>query len=550
MLELGNIENLGLYIDIEEENEEQEIEVKRIPLERDLEFGEIAYFDRIGMKRNKIVKQDEENYMFYRFDEIQTHIRNYDSGYSVDDISNRIVRPAMNKKLQYSHDRVGVVNNLVKENQWIYNLLSSNRIIQKEQKSKTSFLAENQSLDVEIEKLATYLLHPKFNNKESEDSFNKLREDYDFLLKKTGKSDSEIVEMMQLRDEIDLINQGILTQHKERRDLSREDKKDEIKDSDYKSLGERMGNSYITGNLSDKLEIDMSYWLKMGFSKKTAKFRDSLVQNYLTSLKILDEQLGIGKNAKEKSKIESELIKNLGEIEYYIGEEKIVIDAPTRLSKLKRMRNDLKHDYGLMIETLVNPISFSQTASSTTEYNFNEDTWYEKENGEIVEVSKNTLLFSDINTYKGLILNYYDLKDKYKDKFKSDMWAIITYFEEILRETELSKEESLVVDMFMRNYNRKEIIDNYKEVFDKNISYSTLTSWLDRNISRKLLNTYLESLDEWLYTEKIKGEFKKCSKCEEIKLISNDRYFGKHSKSPDGFQPSCKKCESFRKNIK
>ena len=44
----------------------------------------------------------------------------------------------------------------------------------------------------------------------------------------------------------------------------------------------------------------------------------------------------------------------------------------------------------------------------------------------------------------------------------------------------------------------------------------------------------------------MKGKYKKCSKCGEIK-IANERHFGKHPKTKDGFQSVCKECDKKRK---
>ena len=208
------------------------------------------------------------------------------------------------------------------------------------------------------------------------------------------------------------------------------------------------------------------------------------------------------------------------------------------------MANELTSDYYKAKEILATVVEFSQTTPESTEYDFSNDTWYVNEDGETVEISKNTLLFNSVDTYKGLILNYYRLKDKYKDKFHSDMWAILIYFEELVAKTNLTTEERFVVDKIMHDFTRKEITDEFEKEFSKTLTMRTLSNWINRIIPNKILNTYLTSMDNWLYTYKMKGKFKQCSECKEVKLIVNNRYFTKNRLSKDGYYSICNSCRN------
>jgi len=547
---MENIDNLDLYI---EELDEDNGKIKRFPLDRDLENGESAYTER--EKDNKISKIDENKYIFHRFNEIQSHIEDYESEYKIEDVRDNITYQ-FDYKLEYSNERVEYLEEMIEDNDWIYDLLSSNRMIKKEQKKKNNFLAEDQKLDGLIQRMADYILHPKFNNEDSEDYFKGLKEDYDHLKSKKGKTNAEIAEMMQLKDEVDLFNQGIITKSREQRNNLRESSEEDV--SDLKN-----GNSVIIDPsefTTDKskveyvgrdLEIYDGYWKDMNFSEESRIFREEVMNVYEESLNILVKQLGNEKSEKEKEHIRTETMKKLGDLNYTDknGTEK-TITAERRLKSLDRMYSELKSDHYRATEILATPISFTQVTPSFTKYDFNYDTWYIDENGEEVEVSKNSLLLSDVNTYKGLIANYYDLKDKYRDDFHDDMWAILLTFENLIEKTEFSKEEKFVVRQVMNDSTRKEIIESYNEEFNKVITMYTLSRWINNVIPNKILNTYLLSLDDWLYTFKLKGKFKQCSKCKKVKLINTDKYFRKHPLGRDGFRSQCKKCESLAKTPK
>ena len=69
-------------------------------------------------------------------------------------------------------------------------------------------------------------------------------------------------------------------------------------------------------------------------------------------------------------------------------------------------------------------------------------------------------------------------------------------------------------------------------------------SSLWRNKIPKLIASAAE--DEWLdwyYLEVEKGQYKKCSRCGQIKLAHN-KYFSKNKTSKDGFYSICKSCRN------
>lgn len=546
-MELDNIYGLELYVDREIETNDGKTVVRRMLLEDDLEIGEAGYFSNDC--RNKIVKHGEQEYIFYRFDEVQTHIEDYDSDYSIDDIGKYITNN-FDYSLEYSEERVKLIKSLIEDNQWVYDLLSSNRIIQKEQKTNNCYLAENQKLDSYFQRMVDYILHPKFNNKEEEKYYKDLKSEYNKLRKKRSKTNSDIKKMFILKEDIDLFDHFIMSKRRQRRNKKREGFVEDFAELELKEHFETnffLEKSYISPK---KLKIDNEYWSKMGFSEEDANFRKQILNTYEEALSILSKQLGHGRPKSEKEKIQKKLLESFNTIKFNNGKRTVVITPQVRLNKLNKMYSELKSDYNKTKEILANIVSFSHVEPTSTKYDFNTDTWYETNVGEIVELSKNTILFNNIKTYKGLIVNYNSLKDKYKDNFDSDMWYILLYFEELIKNTDFSNEEKFVLNGILKDYTRKEIAEDFEKFFGKTISMYSISNMINKTIPNKILNTYLNSVDEWLYTYKIKGKFKKCARCNEIKLISNNRYFGKDSRNRDGFKSICKKCDNYTKKPK
>lgn len=538
-MRLDNVDDLDLYYFEIEDGIEKKHRVE------DLKIGEEAYFK--NGYRNKVIKHGEEDYMFYRFDEVQTHVEDIECDYSIEDVMDDITKN-MDLEIKYASDRVEFIEDWFDRNYWkVVDLLSTTRNIQKEQKKSNSFLSESQKLDKYLEIVASYILFTKFDNKDSEEYCNGLKEEYSYLRTKRNKSNAEIIEMFEVKDEIDLINQGIMSESRRRRNNNRENHVNdfvllEATENFTKEFTEDKSKVVYTGK---DLEIDKNYWGRMGFTEEGARFREEVMQQYEEALKPLVEQLGHGKPEGEKNKIREETLSKLKSIEYYNEDgEKKVITPSKRFRDLNTMYNELKSDYRVAKEILALPISFTQVSATSTEFDYNFDTWYLDEDGNEVEISKNTVLLSEPNTYKGLIANYYDLKDKYRDNFQNDMWYILAYFEELIEETELSKEENFVLGRIMRDFFRGEIVEEYEKEFGKSISMRTMSNWTSRIIPNKLLNTYLDSVNEWSYTYKLKGKFKKCSRCGEIKTINNNRFFSSDSKNKDGFRNVCKTCRT------
>ncbi len=66
------------------------------------------------------------------------------------------------------------------------------------------------------------------------------------------------------------------------------------------------------------------------------------------------------------------------------------------------------------------------------------------------------------------------------------------------------------------------------------------------SLADKVADKYEELYEDYYFTYIARGTYKKCSKCEEIKL-ANERYFSPKKDGKDGLQAFCKKCDAERK---
>lgn len=558
-MKLNNINHLELVAE-KDKNEEYV-----------LDKNESTY---IKNSENKIKKINDNEYMFMRFDYIKTHIEQYSTMYNLNDIYNFIVSK-LDKNIKYAEDRMKLVNELLDENNWIYDIKSSSNIIAKEIKKKNSFLAENQKFDKLLDQISDYICFAKFKNEEDEKEYYELKNKEDEIKKLTKSNRKEHY------DKLDkIINRIQMYPHELiKKSLENSSKIDENRDiQQHESMGnlitseEQLLRSKRANFTYKKPEFDDAYWGKMykGRNNKipflnedksvnAIEFRKEVMNQFKEDLNKLQKILGMNLPKENRGKHIEKLIDHLEEnrndkiekiCEYldctYEKAEKRVFSGRKQYEILKKMYRELKGDYEVSKTILSDQIEFN-IKNHYTDYAITNDTWYEDDNGEIIELSKNRVLLNNASTYKGLILNYKDLKDKYHDKFNHDIWSLLFIFEELLEKTKFTDDEQFVLDMVFDNYTQKQIREKYEQDKVEKMTTRRISNLINIIIPNKILNTYLNSVDEWLYTYKIKGKYKKCTSCGDVKLISNDRYFRKDSLGRDGFRSNCRKCEILAK---
>ena len=126
---------------------------------------------------------------------------------------------------------------------------------------------------------------------------------------------------------------------------------------------------------------------------------------------------------------------------------------------------------------------------------------------------------------KAILSNYSKLKEDCWGAFDGDTWYLMTDFDNI-------SEKAL------------EKYPIYRRIVELKIDEYISSLW--RNKIPKLIASAAE--DEylnWYYTEIEKGQWKKCSRCGQIKLAHN-KYFSKNKTSKDGLYSICKACRNAK----
>ena len=152
----------------------------------------------------------------------------------------------------------------------------------------------------------------------------------------------------------------------------------------------------------------------------------------------------------------------------------------------------------------------------------------------------------DPKVVSAILCNYSLMKQESWGEFEKDLWYLMQEFDE-------------VADAALKDYPLYDRICEYKvdglqniDIQEKlqmefGIKHSVeYISSLWRNKIPKLIASEAEDrLLNWYFLTEMKGKYKKCSRCGEIKLAHN-KYFSKNKTSKDGFYSICKKCRNSK----
>ena len=120
--------------------------------------------------------------------------------------------------------------------------------------------------------------------------------------------------------------------------------------------------------------------------------------------------------------------------------------------------------------------------------------------------------------------------------FQDDLGCMFQDLENVLNKVKLTDKQREVLELWMSGMTIKNIS---KEL---NRNTSVISRMLD-TVVEKIVQVYEEQMEDLYYLNIVKGEYKKCTKCGDVKLINK---FNKNGKR--GLKSMCKKCENIGKN--
>jgi hypothetical protein len=199
--------------------------------------------------------------------------------------------------------------------------------------------------------------------------------------------------------------------------------------------------------------------------------------------------------------------------------------------RLKKMIIEMRKEQYTLRNLFRQPI-YSSSSSSKLGIQKNDDTLSD-------------LRFDDPKHIFQILNNYSKLKQYFWDRLNEDMrWALIDL--ENVIDKYIKDDYPLYYDLLIMKadgYNNNQIQQEIEEKYGKRHSHEYISSLWCNKIPYLIADGYTEDWLNWVYTYKMKGNYKTCSRCGETKL-AHVRYFTTNKTAKFGFYSICKQCRN------
>lgn len=169
------------------------------------------------------------------------------------------------------------------------------------------------------------------------------------------------------------------------------------------------------------------------------------------------------------------------------------------------------------------------------------------DDGELnVDANLSLLVPTHVST---LLCSYSKLKQEAYSKFTSDIYYMMIALDEVTEEA--LKDYPLYKDLLIYKIDGLQNIEIQKrleEDYDIKYSVEYLSSLWRNKIPKLIAETAEKRWLNWHFTEEEKGQWKRCSKCGQIKLAHN-KFFSRNKSSKDGFYSICKECRNKKRGV-
>lgn len=215
---------------------------------------------------------------------------------------------------------------------------------------------------------------------------------------------------------------------------------------------------------------------------------------------------------------------------------------------LKKQLIEMRKDQYVLKSTFKAPIYCLNATKS-----FNHITLDEKisvnEDGSLKIEGNFSLLNPD--HVSAVLCNYSRIKQDCWGQFSSDAYYMIQDLENLVDET-LEKDFPLYYDLLIYKIDGKtneEIQSLLERDYGVRHSVEYISSLWRNKIPKMIAEQARKDWLIWHYTFEEKGQWKKCSRCGQIKLAHN-MFFSKNNTSKDGFYSICKDCRNAKTKAK
>jgi hypothetical protein len=210
--------------------------------------------------------------------------------------------------------------------------------------------------------------------------------------------------------------------------------------------------------------------------------------------------------------------------------------------KLKKTLIEMYQEQYTIKNTVKQPMFTANTVKSFAHSTFEENITID-ENG--IPQSDCLCSFFNPKHISALLCNYSALKAESEDKFDGDCFYMMIDLENLVDRT-LKDDYPLYYDLLIykidgRSNAEIQFLLELKYGIKHSVEY--ISSLWRNKIPKLIAEQEVKDYLDWYYTFKEKGQWKKCSRCGQVKLAHN-LYFSKNKTAKDGFYSICKDCRN------
>lgn len=210
---------------------------------------------------------------------------------------------------------------------------------------------------------------------------------------------------------------------------------------------------------------------------------------------------------------------------------------------LKKQAIEMRQQQYILKDLYYQPIrSRSASHTDTTHITLDEEVYFD-ENGE--PTSDGTVSLFKPAHVSAILCNYEALKSWSAHRYNNDFHYLMSVFDQLMRDA-LEENYPAYLTLAKAKIDGMSNADIQKLLIEKHNLHHTVEyiSALWRNkIPKIMADKAREQYLLWYYTEVERGNWKKCTKCGQVKLAHN-RFFSKNNTSKDGYYSICKECRN------
>lgn len=209
---------------------------------------------------------------------------------------------------------------------------------------------------------------------------------------------------------------------------------------------------------------------------------------------------------------------------------------------------EMRQDQYVLKSAYKPPVTATRLTKSLNQINLDEHITI-NEDGE--PISNGVISFFNPQHICCLLCNYSRLKEDAWGRFENDLYYLMEDLDNLIEKT-LKNDYPVLYDILIYKIDgvqNKDIVAKIKQ--DYNVSYSVeyLSAIWRKKIPKLISDQAKKDWILWHYTNEEKGNWKKCSRCHEIKL-AHPYFFTKNKTSKDGYYSLCKDCRNNKNKDK